>query len=90
MAISFYKHQPDLPTFCRGMLKAATFGQIRQNHVSVTYWYSGVTWGTPVHILDIVSSTNLSDYFSFIMMKNKSDYASSNILSHLAAEAEHE
>lgn len=67
--------------------KSATFGQIRQNHVSVTDWYAGVT---SVHILDIVSSTNLSNYFSFIMLKKKSDYTSSNVLSNPAAEAEQE
>lgn len=37
-----------------------------------------------------VSNTDLSDYFAFIMLPRKSDYASSNVFSNLDAKAEHE
>lgn len=37
-----------------------------------------------------VSNTDLSDYFAFMMLQRKSDYASSNVFSNLDAEAEHE
>lgn len=35
-----------------------------------------------------VSNTDLSDYFAFMMLQRKSDYASSNVFSNLDAEAE--
>lgn len=64
MAILMHKHQNDLllKVVC---LKSATFGQIRQNYASVAYWYTGVTWGTPVHMFDIAFPVQTkSDYLS--------------------------
>lgn len=86
MPISMHKHQPDLLTSWSGMLWTDK-AESCWCDLLICWCYMG---DTSAYSWYCVSSTSLSYYFSFITLKKKSDYASSNVLSNLAGEAEHE